>query len=148
MVYQNASNDGLYVGTDVGVYFRDKAAASWQPFFTGLPNVDVEELEIAYGIGKIRAATNGRGLWESDLAVAVPLLFTWVGGISSDWNNPGNWSPNGVPTPLQDVIIPQVNIPNYYPVINVTGLGCRNITVNSNAELSILPGKYFESAMH
>ena len=79
ILYQEASNDGLYVGTDVGIYFIDNAAASWQPFFTGLPNVDVEEMEIAYSIGKIRAATNGRGLWESDLAVPQPTTLTWVG---------------------------------------------------------------------
>ncbi len=137
IVYQNASNDGLYAGTDVGVYFIDKSVASWQPFFTGLPNVDVEELEIAYGIGKIRAATNGRALWESDLAVVVPTLLTWVGGISTDWNNPMNWTPNAVPTSKQDVIIPQVPVSNYYPIVNVSGLACRNITVKSNATLTI-----------
>ena len=144
IVYQNASNDGLYVGTDVGVYFRDNDAASWQSFFTDLPNVDVEELEIAYGIGKIRAATNGRGLWESDVAIPVTSTFTWVGSISTDWNNPGNWNPKGVPTPLQDVIIPQVSAPNYYPTVNVTGMGCRNIQVNTNAKLTILQGKNFK----
>ena len=144
IVYQNASNDGLYVGTDVGVYFRDNDAASWQSFFTSLPNVDVEELEIAYGIGKIRAATNGRGLWESDVAVPVPTTFTWVGSISTDWNNPGNWNPKGVPTALQDVIIPQVFNPNFYPTVNATGMACKNIQVNSNALLTTLPGKVFK----
>ncbi len=144
IVYQHASNDGLYVGTDVGVYFRDNALASWQPFFTGLPNVDVEELEIAYEIGKIRAATNGRSLWESDLAVVVPTLFTWVGSVSSDWNNPMNWNPNAVPTSRQDVIIPEVPVANFYPVINITGMGCRNITIRTNATLKVPDGNSFK----
>jgi hypothetical protein len=144
ITYQNASYDGLYVGTDVGVYFIDRSLASWQPFFTGLPNVDVEELEIAYGIGKIRAATNGRALWESDLAIPVPTLFTWVGGISTDWNNPLNWSPNAVPTSRQDVIIPQVPVTNYYPVVNITGLGCRNLTVNTGATVTVPAGINFK----
>ena len=73
IVYQNGSNDGLYVGTDVGVYFRDNSLASWQPFMTNLPNVDVHELEICYLNGKLRAATSGRGLWETDLAVPLPV---------------------------------------------------------------------------
>jgi len=75
IVYQNNSNNALYVGTDVGVYFMCDSLPSWQPFYNGLPNVDVEELEIAYSINKIRAATSGRGLWESDLGVitATPL---------------------------------------------------------------------------
>ena len=141
ILYQNTSNDALYVGTDVGIYFKDNTSASWQSFFTGLPNVDVEELEISYGIAKIRAATNGRGLWESDVAVPVPASITWVGGISIDWNNTGNWSPNAVPTILQNVTIPQVSASNYYPTVNVTGMACKNLTVNSNAQLTILPGK-------
>ncbi len=75
IVYQNNTNNGLYVGTDVGVYFFSDSLPAWQPFFNGLPNVEVQELEIAYGINKIRAATNGRGLWESDLEIitATPL---------------------------------------------------------------------------
>lgn len=144
IVYQHASNDGIYVGTDVGIYFRDNSLASWQPFFTGLPNVDVEELEIAYGIGKIRAATNGRSLWESDLAVAVPTMFSWVGSVSTDWNNPMNWTPNAVPTSGQDVIIAEVPAANFYPVINITGMGCRNITIRTNATLKVPDGNSFK----
>ncbi len=67
VVYENGSNDRIYVGTDVGVYVRDNSMSGFQPFFNGLPNVIVNELEIHYGSGKIRAGTFGRGLWESDL---------------------------------------------------------------------------------
>jgi PKD repeat protein len=67
VVYQNSSPDGVYVGTDVGVYYRDNTLSSWAPFFTGLPNVKVDELEIQYTAGKIRAATYGRNMWESNL---------------------------------------------------------------------------------
>lgn len=45
--------------------------ADWELFSTGLPVVDVRELEIFYDpIGdqhRLKAATYGRGLWESDL---------------------------------------------------------------------------------
>lgn len=67
VVYQNATSDGLYIGTDVGVYYRDASLTSWQPYLTGLPNVIVRDLEIYYGTGKIRAGTYGRSTWESDL---------------------------------------------------------------------------------
>jgi photosystem II stability/assembly factor-like uncharacterized protein len=144
IVYQNASNDGLYVGTDVGVYFVDNSLASWQAFFTGLPNVDVEELEIAETVGKIRAATNGRGLWESDLAVVVPASLTWTGVFSSDWNDPKNWIPNAVPTSKQDVVIPELPPAHFYPVINITGLACRNISISSNANFTLPVGNGFK----
>jgi PKD repeat protein len=69
IAYQDNTNDGLYVGTDAGVFFRSNTLASWQPFNTGLPNVVVDELELQYQMNKIRAATFGRGLWKSDLAI-------------------------------------------------------------------------------
>jgi PKD repeat protein len=67
IVYQTGSTDGVYIGTDVGVYYRDNSFATWQPYLTGLPNVIVRDLEIYNATGKIRAATFGRGTWESDL---------------------------------------------------------------------------------
>ncbi len=143
ITYQHATDDGLYVGTDIGVYYRDNSLSSWQSFFTGLPNVDVEELEVAYGIGKIRAATNGRGLWESDLAVPVPTTLTWVGNISSDWNNPANWNPHAVPTSMQDVTIPDVTLPNFDPIVNVPGLGCKHLTLQPGANMSVPAGNTF-----
>lgn len=67
IVYQNSTPDGVYIGTDVGCYYRDNTQPSWISFSTGMPNVVVNELEIQYAAGKIRAATYGRGMWESTL---------------------------------------------------------------------------------
>lgn len=69
IVYQNLSADALYIGTDFGVFYRDLSLNDWVPYSTGLPNVVVDELEIQYPAGKIRAATFGRGLWEAALNV-------------------------------------------------------------------------------
>jgi hypothetical protein len=60
--------NGLYVGMDVGIYYLPDGASAWEGFMTSLPNVPVTELEIQYSAGKIRAATFGRGMWESSLA--------------------------------------------------------------------------------
>ena len=68
------SND-LYVGTDLGVFYSPSGNISWQSFDNGLPNVIVNELEIHINGNNIRAATFGRGLWESPLAVA-PDIFS------------------------------------------------------------------------
>lgn len=72
IVYQIGTNDGLYIGTDVGVYYRDNTMSDWVPFQTGLPNVIVNELEITYNNNRIWAATFGRGLWSSTLQNAAP----------------------------------------------------------------------------
>ncbi len=67
IVYQNNSNSALYVGTDMGVYFRDKNMSVWKDFGKNLPNVIVNELGIYYPDSLLRAGTYGRGLWESKL---------------------------------------------------------------------------------
>jgi photosystem II stability/assembly factor-like uncharacterized protein len=67
IVYENGSNDGLYIGLDVGVYYRDINTAEWVLFSNALPNVIINELEINYSTGKIYAGTYGRGMWCSDL---------------------------------------------------------------------------------
>ncbi|MEI8202232.1 MAG: T9SS type A sorting domain-containing protein [Bacteroidota bacterium] len=65
---QVTSEVQLYVGTELGVYFK-KGTNNWTAFNTGLPNVKIGELEIYYATSgqnsKLRAATYGRGLWET-----------------------------------------------------------------------------------
>ena len=67
IVYQGGANDDLYIGTDVGVYYKDNSMTEWIPYSDGLPNVIVRELEIHYDEGTISAATYGRGVWKSPL---------------------------------------------------------------------------------
>jgi len=67
IVYQGGTNDDLYLGTDIGVYYKNSTMSDWIPFNDGLPNVIVKELEIHYDGGTISAATFGRGVWESPL---------------------------------------------------------------------------------
>lgn len=65
-------NEAMYVGMDVGVYYRDNTMSDWMLFAAGLPNTEILELELYYdevcrNNDVLRAATYGRGLWESDL---------------------------------------------------------------------------------
>lgn len=135
IVYQNGSNDALYVGTDVGLYYRNNSMTSWQPYFNGLPNVIVNELEIHYGTGKIRAATYGRGLWESDVVPGcTPPSKTWIGMVSTAWENPANWSCGTLPDANTDVII------NSGTVVLNSNTSIRSFTVNPNVSFTITPG--------
>lgn len=82
IVYQRSSPDALYIGTDLGVYYTDSTLNDWQFYNAGLPNVIVADLDIQYGQGKLRAATYGRGLWESDLSsFTAPTLDAAVAAI-------------------------------------------------------------------
>ena len=66
----NTTQTELFCGTDYGVFCK-LGSGSWFLFNNGLPNVKIGELEIWYGAtsatSKLRAATYGRGLWQSDL---------------------------------------------------------------------------------
>ncbi|MBS1903889.1 MAG: hypothetical protein JSS75_09310 [Bacteroidetes bacterium] len=73
-VYDNNSQDGIYIGTDLGVYYRDATMNDWESFNTELPNVSISELEIDYAKGRLLAATFGRGIWWSLLRNEVPPL--------------------------------------------------------------------------
>ncbi len=66
-----SSPSDLYVGTDQGVYYSPTGGSNWSAYSTGLPNVIVNELAVHTGTNKLRAATYGRGLWESPLAAQV-----------------------------------------------------------------------------
>ncbi len=74
IVHQSNSNDGIYIGTDLGIYYKNNNSNDWELFSNNLPNVIVRELEIHYASGLIRAATYGRGLWESPLALHGALI--------------------------------------------------------------------------
>lgn len=62
----------LYIGTTLGVYYRDDSMTQWEPFETNLPNVSVTDLEINLEESIITAATYGRGIWQSPIPIEVP----------------------------------------------------------------------------
>ena len=79
IVYNKHSVNGTYIGTDMGVFYRDNAFCGWISFSNGLPaNAKVTELEIFYDDAnpandRIKASTYGRGLWESEMFFAMPM---------------------------------------------------------------------------
>jgi hypothetical protein len=72
--HQNHHSDNpLYVGTSLGVFYMDDLSGNtWQVFDTNLPNVSVRDLEINIYDHKITAATYGRGVWQSPISSQVP----------------------------------------------------------------------------
>lgn len=73
IVHQSRNTDNpLYIGTSLGVYYTDDTMTTWQPFDTNLPNVSVSDLEINLEDAKIIASTYGRGIWQSDIPVQIP----------------------------------------------------------------------------
>jgi hypothetical protein len=92
----------LYLGTSLGVYYRDDSMTSWQPFDTNLPNVSVTDLEINLEDAKLVAATYGRGIWQTDIPVQVPADDVKFVSIQSP----------GIDINCGATIIPQIQVKN------------------------------------
>ena len=54
----------------------------WEAFNTGLPNVQVDDLKIAYINGTLWAATFGRGLWRTELSTLTGLQEPSSSGVA------------------------------------------------------------------
>lgn len=67
VIDESSSNHEFYIGTDIGVYYRNDTNATWIYWGTNLPNTAVTDLKIQQATHKLRAATFGRGVWECDL---------------------------------------------------------------------------------
>jgi len=79
VIYQNNTNDALYAGTDMGVYYRNADMTKWIDYSTNLPNVIVSEIEIHYNTQKLIAATFGRGMWRTEMVTIVPPIVSDAG---------------------------------------------------------------------
>ncbi len=69
--YLKNSNDLLFAGTDDGVYYIKSGMSEWKRFSCELPHTIVSDLEINYKLNRLRAATFGRGIWETP----IPKLY-------------------------------------------------------------------------
>ncbi len=75
--WQNPDETELYCGTDVGVY-QKVGSNDWVLYSTNLPNVVVTDLAIYFDTlntqnSRLRAATFGRGAWETELPPTPPV---------------------------------------------------------------------------
>lgn len=73
-----APGGAVYVGTDIGIFYRNNNLGDWIPFSNGIPVVEVTDLQILKTENKIRAATYGRGLYESAIYSSCPATITFT----------------------------------------------------------------------
>jgi len=73
IAHQRGTNRGVYLGTDIGVYYRDESMKDWSLYSDSLPVASITTFDICYREQKIRAATN-RGVFEAPLYTnAAPM---------------------------------------------------------------------------
>lgn len=83
--YEASTNEGVFIGGDRGVYYRNSTMSDWVLWGNGLPNTSVTDLEIYKAGKKLRISTFGRGLWELDIA-DVPLPAE-MSDLYVQWSN-------------------------------------------------------------
>ncbi|HEX6334245.1 MAG TPA: T9SS type A sorting domain-containing protein [Flavisolibacter sp.] len=136
-IYQNGTNDVIYVGTDMGVFFRDASMSSWIPYQTGLPNTVVQDLEITYSDGRIWAATYGRGLWSSPMF--NPSGCTSPASPVSDGDK--SVCANAGPVTLS-VTVPSGTVVDWYTTLT----GGTPVATGTNTYSTSVAGSYFAQA--
>ena len=94
----------------------------------GIPNT--------LGAGTIPA----KARWDGGSGLTVcPLRKEWAGSVSSDWSNPHNWDPYGVPDEAVEVTIPQA-APNDPQIPSGMNYSIRSLFIEQNTELQISGG--------
>jgi hypothetical protein len=117
--------------TDTSYYLEDEPvfwsiADSWPSL--GIPN--------SLGAGSNPA----RDRWMSGGPYTVcPLRKEWTGVVSSDWGDPHNWEPYGVPDEAVEVTIPQ-GASNDPQISSGTVHYIRSLTVEVNEQIELLNG--------
>ena len=144
----------LWASTDNGISFT--FLSSWLggasgPLNTGGTTTDVfiptstqwasKSHIIPTGTNKILfrgVSAQGNNLYLDNIVIGEPMVV-WNGSVSSNWNNPLNWNPNGVPLLTQDVTIPS-GMP-FNPIISTMSNFCKNLLVKTGATLTVNVGK-------
>ena len=96
----------------------------------GIPNV-------------LGAGTNpAKSRWDHGTTLTVsPLKKEWTGSVSSNWGNPHNWYPYGVPDYSVEVTIPQ-SAPHSPQISNGMLLYVRSLKLEQNAGIQLYNGSW------
>ena len=159
IVYHNSStNDAVYLGTDVGVYYKDNTMTTWTMYSTNLPRVSVRDLEIYYPTSRLRAGTFGRGTWDTDLYSSATLPIanfsassqTICGGqtvtftnLSSGGATSYQWTFVGGSPATSTAINPTItySLPGTYPVKLIAFNGVGSDTLEQLAYITVTQGQ-------
>jgi hypothetical protein len=79
----------------------------------------------------------GNNLFIDNIAIGEPAT-EWNGSVSGQWQNPLNWTPNGIPAGTQDISITSGK--PFNPVVSTIESVCKSLIINVDAGLTVLNG--------
>jgi photosystem II stability/assembly factor-like uncharacterized protein len=124
IVYVPNTPNGVFIGTDLGVFYSDDYTGGWINFNTNLPNVIVNQLDIQTATHKLRAGTFGRGLWETPIPASTNI------NVVNTTSNSTNIFPN--PTTGEVFVNFPANENTNISVFNVIGDLIDDVTIESS----------------
>ncbi|MCE5345625.1 MAG: DUF2341 domain-containing protein [Bacteroidales bacterium] len=74
-----------------------------------------------YTVTNTIAAAGGCGIVTATSSITIISDMTWTGGISTDWNTPGNWSCGIIPNSTTSVQIPNTAVNKPFVSTGATG---------------------------
>ena len=87
--------------------------------------------------GSVSVVTSGGTVNGPNLNTELQQLI-WNGSVSTDWNNPNNWTPSLVPNVCSNITIPvSLNQPSLIGVTNIA-----NLDLNSGTNVIVPTGSY------
>ena len=84
ITYHEGTNNGVYIGMDLGIFYRDAGMYDWVFFSNHIPNSKVVDIEISGN--NVYAGTHGRGIWKSQTYSSCPGSITLT--QANDPSNP------------------------------------------------------------
>ncbi len=158
-------SEGLYVGSDFGVYFKPSNSSTWINYGTGLPvypkitELELYVNELSPSQNTLRASSYGRGLWTTSIYIDPnsPLVADFYAedtilctGITIDLID----GTSGVPDSWLWSIIPDsysfvngTDSTSQYPQINFNAGGTYTVSLtvsNTNEADTIIKSNYIE----
>jgi hypothetical protein len=130
----STSDEQLYVGTDIGVYYKNSSMSQFELYSEGLPNTIVEEMEIHEASGHIIACTYGRGIWE------VPMMSV-VGLEDGNFAQTENAELKYYPNPFNDHLQLDFNLKNDLDV-NIELINLQGKLIYSFSESNLSKGSH------
>lgn len=113
----------------------------WQTTASGISTANSGATFVATtgGTYYLRAQNNTTGCWSAgsgSTTVTVNGAKTWNGSVSTDWNVANNWTPVGVPTSADCVVIPNTANDPIISGASYDALGL-NLTIENGAVLTV-----------
>ena len=109
-----------------GTYYNKESGRS--NYNTDLNYVSIQDVDMA----KIPSTW---GYFKAAIAPSSATNYTWIGTISTDWNDASNWTPNGVPDATHGAIIPNTYTTTYAPTLPVSA-SCLLLQINAGGVLN------------